>query len=127
MTLDTLKGKRGPKSPPVSNPVPEYPTGTSVSLWIRAHLAQVNEDYPYRMWQEYVKFAKGFMRNKICNYNSFRKYVHAAVDGGLLERNESRVENANTPFQSVRHYYRLKLDKLTSERWKHIQYSKVVT
>lgn len=126
MTLDTQKSKRGGDLPPQSSFVPEPPTGTSVGLWIRAHLAQVGEDYPYRMWKEYVAFAKGFMRNKICNYNSFRKYIHAAVDGDLLERNRTRVENANTPFKSVRHYYRLKRENITNERWKHIQYSRGV-
>jgi len=70
----------------------------SIAEWIRNHLLEVKEDYPYNMWKIYVK-ETGFLR---CSYGSFRTNVWWLKKSGLITKTRT-LKKKDSPIR--RNYY----------------------
>lgn len=89
-------------------------------IWIRSHLMEVREDYPYHMWTLYRDYTLT-LRRRPCSYATFRKYIYNLNRAHLIEH--TRIEKAGTPFEAYKRYYRLNENKVDDPRWRHVQYS----
>jgi len=61
-------------------PAPIPSTGT----WIRDHLLEVREDYPYSMWKKFRDFKAAF-GFRAGSYANFRRYIYFLKRLGLIE------------------------------------------
>lgn len=87
-------------------------------LWIRGHLLDVGEDYPYRMWKFYNQFCL-YARKRgaflpTVSYVSFVRYIHLLKDLGLIEKVR---EEPSKKKGIMRSYYKVVEANLRSHYW----------
>ena len=87
----------------------------STGMWIRAHLLEVEEDYPLHMWSllRDVKRAHGIREKGIGSYQNFRNYIYWLRRLDLIRF--VREEPSLNPVFKPRRYYTYvpeNLDKL---------------
>ena len=84
-------------------------------VWIRGHLLEQGQDYPYHMHKLWKRFLEGAGLNiKPGTYQQFRTYIYALKRLGLIHR-------AGPPSRSEfsRNYYALNPEKINSPKWKN--------
>ena len=77
-----------------------YPRSiVSTGMWIRDHLLEVGEDYPFHMWK-LLRERKG---GRGGTYQNFRNYIHWLVKLNLIRF--TREEPSLNPMFKPRRYY----------------------
>ena len=71
-----------------------------LAVWIKRHLEEVGEDYPYSMYLA----LKSRYGNKV-SYDTLRVYIYRLKKAGFVEL--SRTERAERQSIFERHYYRI--------------------
>jgi len=64
--------------------------------WIRGHLLDVGEDYPYRMWKLYSKFCEVLGQDP-GTYQNFKTYIYLLKRLGLIYPVRREVTNRGFP------------------------------
>ena len=92
------------------------PGGRSISrkgVWIRGHLQDVGQDYPYNMWKRWRSFLEeAGLKIKAGNYAAFRTYIWVLKRLGLIVR----AGGSSATF--TKKYYGLNPEKVNSSMWR---------
>lgn len=89
----------------------------STAGWIKNHLLEVGEDYPYNMWRELrnLKLEMGVIKKGIGSYQNFRNYIYWLEKLGLIKF--VREEEGDKTFLAKRRYYAVVEDQLDNPAW----------
>ena len=71
-------------------------------LFIRSHLLECGEDYPFNMWRA-LKEAKKEAKQKVGSYQNFRNFISQLLRLGLIKF--TREEPSQNPHFQPRRYY----------------------
>ena len=92
------------------------PGGRSVSrkgVWIRGHLQDVGQDYPYNMWKLWREFlGEAGLKMKAGSYQAFRTYIYILKRLGLIGR------AGGSPSTFSKKYYELNREMVNSPMWR---------
>jgi len=90
--------------------------------WIRNHLLEVGEDYPYRMWKRFRAFAEEAkeelgVKIRTGTYQSFMRYIRLLKDLNLII--PIRRTPSQRPALKPRVIYTINPEKIEDPAWTH--------